>query len=153
MQLRGLGWTYEAIAGALLPCDEHKPDGRHGCQFCLPMYANRASAKRAVDKILADEYAAASETREQMRRHQLSQIDLLLRRIMPEAMGNGEGHLEAQRNAIRALDRRARLLGLDAPARVSISTELDTQISELFDELVAQQPDAALSALHAQEET
>jgi hypothetical protein len=136
MQLRSLGWSYEAIASALLPCDEHKPDGRHGCLACVRMYAHRASAKRAVDRILADEYDAASDTREAMRRHQLAQIDLLLRRVMPEAMGSGDGHLEAQRNAVRLLDRRARLLGLDAPTRVAVTTELDMQISQLYDELV-----------------
>lgn len=152
MQLRGLGWTYEAIAQALLPCDEHRPDGLHSCELCVRMYANRASAKRAVDKILADEYDAASDTREAMRRHQLSQIDLLLRRIMPEAMGNGDGHLEAQRNAIRALDRRARLLGLDAPTRVSISTELDTQIAELYDQLVQLPSDVQLQHAHGEDE-
>jgi hypothetical protein len=143
MQLRSLGWSYEAIAGALLPCDDHKPDGKHGCELCLPMYANRSSAKRAVDKILSDEYSANSDTREAMRRHQLAQIDLLLRRMMPEAMGNGEGHLEAQRNALRALDRRARLLGLDAPSRVTITSELDAQIAELYEQLTEQ--DAASS--------
>lgn len=136
MQLRALGWSYEAIASALLPCDDHKPDGRHSCPYCVRMYAHRASAKRAVDKILADEYEAASDTREAMRRHQLSQIDLLLRRAMPEAMGPGEGHLEAQRNVVRLLDRRARLLGLDAPTRVAVTTELDAQIAELYDQLV-----------------
>lgn len=140
MQLRGLGWSYEAIAQALLPCDDHKPDGRHGCQLCLPMYANRSSAKRAVDKILADEYDAASDTREAMRRHQLSQIDLVLRRAMPEAMGNGDGHLEAQRNVVRLLDRRARLLGLDAPTRVAVTTELDAQIADLYEQLVGVDP-------------
>lgn len=140
MQLRALSYTYEAIAQSLLACDDHKPDGRHGCPLCVPMYANRSSAKRAVDKILADEYDAANDTREAMRRHALSQIDLLLRRAMPEAMGNGDGHLEAQRNVVRLLDRRARMLGLDAPTRVAVTTELDAQINDLYEQLVGNDP-------------
>lgn len=136
VQLRSMGRTFDQIAAAMLPCFTHRStEGDPQCDECLPMYANRSSAKRAVDAALADEYAATADTREQMRRHQLAQIDLLLQRVMPEALGSGPGHLEAQRNALRALDRRAKLLGLDAPSRVQITSELDEQIEELMNQL------------------
>jgi hypothetical protein len=96
------------------------------------MYAHRASAKRAVDHALEQEYAAGQDTREQLRRHQLSQIDLLLQVTMAKAVG---GDWEAARVATRLLDRRARLLGLDAPARVTITTELDQAIEDLVGQL------------------
>lgn len=136
--LRSLGWTYDRIAASLLPCDLHAKGGgagEPGCDLCLPMYASRAGAQKAVTAALADEYAAGQETREQQRRHQLAQIDLLLSKSMPAAVG---GDWEALRGATRLLDRRARLLGLDAPARIAVTTELDAQIEALADELLAE---------------
>ena len=101
------------------------------------MYTNRSSAKKAVDRALAREYEAGANTREQLRRHQLAQIDLLLQRAMVEALGNRDGHLEAMRNATRLLDRRARLLGLDAPTRITMDSELDAQIAALVEQVAA----------------
>ena len=140
VQLRSLGYSYDAIAQALLPCDLHARNadgtagtGRADCDLCAPMYANRSAAYKAVQRGLALEYAAGQETREQQRRHQLAQIDLLLQRSMRSAYA---GDWEAMRAATRLLDRRARLLGLDAPARIAVTTELDAQIEALAAELL-----------------
>jgi hypothetical protein len=137
VQLRAMGRSFDAIAQALLPCDDHKPEGRHDCQVCQPMYSHRSSAKRAVDAALEEDYGATAETREQLRRHHLSQVDLLLSRAMREAMGTGDGHHEAGRLVVRLLDRRAKLLGLDAPSRVQVTTEMDREIDELLEALDA----------------
>lgn len=142
VQLRSMGWTLEAIAAALLPCDDHRPDGRHDCDRCQPMYAARSSAKRAIDHQLEQEYAAGSEGREAARRHQLSQIDLMLRRLVPQALGQGEHQQEAARTVVRYLDRRAKLLGLDAPARLVVNSELDQQIMDLSQQLLDLPTDA-----------
>lgn len=136
MELAAGGMTADAIAHSLLPCDDHRPQGRQDCAACLPMYADRSGAKRAIDRMLAREYALGAASREQLRQHHLAQIDLLLRAKMPDALNNGSpSSNEAARVVLRALDRRARLLGLDAPARVTVTTELDAQIEELVAQL------------------
>jgi hypothetical protein len=135
LNLRSLGYTYEAVAQALLPCPDHRLKGRDGCEFCLPMYRSRAAAKRAVDAAMAAEYALDAGTREQYRQLQLAQIDLVLQRVMPEATAKGKDRNEAARVAERYLRQRARLLGLEAPARIQITTELDETIRELVDQL------------------
>lgn len=137
VQLRAMHKTYDEIAQSLLPCTpEHQPDGQPWCDACVPMYAHRSSAMRAVQAQLEQEYAAGSETREQQRRQQLAEIDLILARLIPQAIGRGEHQQEAARSVPRYMDRRAKLLGLDAPARVSITTELDSQIEALADQLL-----------------
>ena len=139
VKLRARGLSLDAIAAARLPCPYHAArgngDGVDTCSDCLPMYAHRSSAMRAIERQLEQEYAAGQETREQLRRHQLLQIDTLMQTAMPAAMG---GDWEAARTCVRLLDRRARLLGLDAPARVQVTTELDQQIDALLQELSAQ---------------
>lgn len=133
-----MGWTFDAIAAAYLPCErlEHREaGGLASCPECLPMYTNRSAAKKAVDRALADEYGQGASTREQYRRQQLAQLDLLLSSKMPEALGRSDSANEAARVVLRALDRRARLLGLDAPTRVQVTTELDMQIEELVTRL------------------
>lgn len=134
VRLRAGGQSFQQVADAYLPCQAHRPTGAvRDCPDCVgPMYAHRASAKRAVDKALEQEYAAGQDTREQLRRHQLAQIDLLLQAAMPKALG---ADWEAARVATRLLDRRARLLGLDAPARVTITSELDAAIEDLTAQL------------------
>lgn len=137
VKLRAMHKTYEEIAQSLLPCTpDHEPDGKPWCEACVPMYAARSSAKRAVDNQLALEYQAGSETREQQRRQQLAEIDLILARLIPQAIGHSDAQQEAARSVVRYLDRRAKLLGLDAPARVSITTELDAQIEQLATDLM-----------------
>lgn len=134
VRLRAGGQSFQQVADAWLPCLDHRRDGAdRSCPNCVgPMYGHRASAKRAVDAALEQEYAAGQDTREQMRRHQLAQVDLLLQAAMPAALGKD---WEAARVATRLLDRRAKLLGLDAPARVTITTEVDQAIEDLVAQL------------------
>lgn len=138
VMLRSMGWTFDAIAQALLPCDVHRTDGGwDSCTNCLPMYAHRSSAKRAVETALAQEYREGDETREQMRRHTLAQLDLLLTRMMPDALG---GDAAAGRVALRAIQQRAQLLGLNAPTRHVIQSELDAELEELMVRLAGIDP-------------
>lgn len=133
VQLRLLGFTYEQIAAKMLPCPPHRPDGLVGCGLCVPLYpSGKSAAKKAIDRALQRDYALNEAGRDQLRQQQLGQVDLLLQRAMREAMGDKPGRHEAMRNAIRLLDRRARLLGLDAPTRVQVTSELDAQIEEAF---------------------
>ncbi len=136
LDLRSIGFTLEAIAASLLPCDDHRPNGRHSCDYCLPMYGSRAAASRAVDAALRAEYATNAGRREEYLLRQLAQIDLVLRRAMPEAIDKSNpDRNEAARVVERFLRQRARLLGLEAPARVQITTELDESIRQLVEEL------------------
>lgn len=137
VDLRLLGMTYEQVAASLLPCSSHRgTEGDPTCSLCQVLYPGGASAARkAILRALDKAYALGQEGREQLRQQQLGQIDLLLRKAMRSAMG---GDWEAARVATRLLDRRARLLGLDAPSRVQVTTELDQEIEALLDQLAEQ---------------
>lgn len=136
VDLRLAGMTYDQVAASLLPCSAHRgTEGDPRCERCEPLYANASSARRAILRALDKSYALGAEGREQLRQQHLGQIDLLLRRAMRAALG---GDWEAMRVATRLLDRRARLLGLDAPSRVTVTTELDQEIEALLDQLAEQ---------------
>lgn len=132
VELRSLGWSYDMIASALLPCPEHQPKGDRDCERCQRMYATKAGAFKAVQRALAREYDTTSEGAQALKRHQLAQIDLLLRAAMPAAIGRD---WQAMREARHLLDRRARLLGLDAPQRHVVTSELDAEIEAMMDQL------------------
>jgi hypothetical protein len=143
VNLRLMGLTYQQVADTPLPCPAHaewiegNPDG--DCTACLPrLYASRTGARRAIMQQLDREYAAGAETRQALRSQQLAQIDLLLTKAMPRALATVDA--ADIRSVVRLLDRRARLLGLDAPTRVEVTTELDQQITALLDELAEQPP-------------
>lgn len=136
LNLKAIGYTYEAIAQSLLPCDDHRPNGRQDCTYCQPMYSDRSAARKAVLAGMQAEYAIGAETRSQYVAQQLLQIDMVLTRAMPEALDRSNpDRNEAARVAERFLRQRARLLGLEAPARIQITTELDETIRELVDQL------------------
>lgn len=142
VHLRALGQTYEQIAQALLPCPPHeRAGGDRTCVErgggCLPMYAHRRAAKAAVDRALEQEYAAGADTRDQLRRHQLAQIDLLLQGVMRDALGATDDRHPARLAAVRYLDQRAKIMGLYAPTRVVVTDELDAKIAELLEDLGA----------------
>ena len=139
VQLRALGATYERIAASVLPCTiYHQQHPEPGCPACETLYANRTSAMRAVSRALEREYAAGSDTREALRRQQLSQIDLILGPAMKRAMSNGDQVEAAVTSCVRLFDRRAKLLGLDAPLRIDRTSELDAQVEALVEQLAAE---------------
>ena len=139
VQMRALGATYDRIAQSLLPCSPyHQAYPEPGCPACQPMYSHRRGAKLAVDRALAREYAAGADTRESLRRQQLAQIDLLLGAAMKRAVAPGDGIEQAVTSCVRLFDRRAKLLGLDAPLRVDRTSELDAQVEALVEQLAAE---------------
>lgn len=139
MQLRLLRYSYDAIASSLLACPDHRPDGDQSCAVssrdvrCVVLYpSGRSAARKAVERVLSRDYPQSGEGREQLRSEQLGQVDLLLQRTMRAAIG---GDWEAARVAVRLLDRRAKLLGLDAPTRVAVTSELDARIDDLLSQM------------------
>jgi hypothetical protein len=139
VQLRLLRYSYEQIAASILACPDHRPDGDRLCidsgrdVHCVLLYpSGRSAARKAVERALARDYPQTGEGREQLRSEQLGQVDLLLQRTLRAAMS---GDWEAARVATRLLDRRAKLLGLDAPTRVQITSELDSRIEELMEQM------------------
>lgn len=157
MELRSMRRTYEQIAAAVLPCDEHRRVGGiepaqcaelhafarqvDGPQShpvdCLPMYANRKGAQRAVLQALAEGYQLTEADKETMRQEQLATSDLVLRKMLTDAL-TGPTPVDRARAATavaRLLERQARLAGLDAPTRVSIDPELDDAVASALAEL------------------
>ena len=143
VQMRAIGYTYEQVADATLWCTPyHRANPEPGCPACERMYSSRSAAKRAIDRALEREYAAGSDTRESLRRQQLAQIDLVLGPAMRRATGRdgveGAGIEAAVTSCVRLFDRRAKLLGLDAPIRVDRTSELDAQVEALVEQLAAE---------------
>lgn len=146
VMLRLLGQTFQQIADSPMPCVQHEPDGRATCRACLPrLYESRQSAYTAVQRELSARYGEGAEAREELRRHQLGQIDLLLATAMRAATNPGTkdnpnlGQWTAMLRATQLLDRRARLLGLDAPVRIvgQVTTEWEAEITALVEQITA----------------
>lgn len=140
VQMRAIGYTYEQVADSTLWCTPyHRANPEPGCPACEKMYSSRSAAKRAIDRALEREYAAGADTRESLRRQQLAQIDVLLGPAMRRATGREGDNIEAAvTSCVRLFDRRAKLLGLDAPLRVDRTSELDAQVEALVEQLAAE---------------
>lgn len=99
-------------------------------------YSSRGSAnsdvRRALEKHVIEEGLAVEAWREL----ELARLDVLQRAIWPEAM---EGSPRAIETALKILDRRAKLLGLDSAIKLEVLTidALDQQIQRLEAELGA----------------
>ncbi|MFB6805474.1 hypothetical protein [Streptomyces sp. NPDC056387] len=109
------GHTYEEIAKAL-------------------GYSSKGSAccdvRRALEKHVVEEGLAVEAWREL----ELARLDVLQKAIWPEAM---DGSPRAIETALKILDRRAKLLGLDSAIKLEVLTidALDQQIQRLEAEL------------------
>lgn len=99
-------------------------------------YSSRGSAnsdiRRALEKHVIEEGLAVEAWREL----ELARLDVLQKAIWPEAM---RGSPRAIETALKILDRRAKLLGLDSAIKLEVLTidALDQQIQRLEAELGA----------------
>ena len=96
IELRLAGATYEQIAETL-------------------GYSSRAAAYVDIDRALRAALAEQHQEADMLRHQELARIDTLQRSVWDAAM---QGDLRAVDVALRCIDRRCRLLGLDAPQRV-----------------------------------
>ena len=123
-RLRASGLTYQQIA------DRTQTD--------------KGTAYRRVQR------AIAAVPVEELRQIELERLDLMLAKVMEKATSTEKGFLFAVDRALAISERRARLLGLDAPTRqtVTVITQdvLDAEIQRLEAELV-QGPSPSLSGV------
>jgi hypothetical protein len=78
-------------------------------------YASASGAAGAIDSAIR---RMLQEPAEKVRAYELARLDRLLMAIWPAAI---RGDLQAIRRALDIMERRAKYLGLDAPAKVDIS--------------------------------
>lgn len=145
LHLRTMNLSYSEVAESWMPCPAHVRAGaRADCALCYgPLYANRGGAQKAVERALAEQHPDTAAERTAMKQTMTAQLDLAIAAAMRLAtvlLEAGQlippGMMEAQRNLVRLLDRKAKLWGLDAPNRVVITTELDEQIALAVEQLM-----------------
>lgn len=155
VQLRSMRRTLQEIADAVLPCPEHQerggiaPDacramhdaararGNGPLVDCLPMYANREGARRAVEQGLTEQYPVSEHDRERIRQELVAASDLALKRVLRDVLAGADAGDRARSAgaAVRLIDRIAKLTGADAPTRLVVTDELDDELAAALAEL------------------
>lgn len=115
IELRRAGYTYDEIAQAI-------------------GYADHTGARDAVTRAIrrATNEAGVGELRQQ----ELDRLDRLQRSVWTNAI---QGDLQAVATVLRIIDRRAKLLGLDAPVKQEITVEtldggmIDREVARLVE--------------------
>lgn len=105
-----------------------------GLQMSLPEATVKQRLQSALDRqqsLLAEEYRTIT----------MEQLDYVLSRAMP---GVTAGEPKAMSIALQVIDRRAKILGLDAPQRHehTVQSETDREIKSLLDQIQAGSGDA-----------
>lgn len=97
-------------------------------------YSNRAAACKDITRALAVSLAEQGRSADELREVELTRLNRLQAAAWAPAVG---GDLRAIETVLRVIDRRCKLLGLDAPVRAEVWTisDIDAQIRELADEL------------------
>ncbi len=117
LELRTSGMTYAAIAAELKYSDESGP-------------------RKAVDRLLS---RVECEGAEELRQLEGQRLDAMQRAIWPQACS---GDLDAIKTVLTIMARRAKLLGLDAPANVAVgpsvsSVEFASEAARLIESIAA----------------
>ena len=99
LDLRLAGKSFDAIAKAL-------------------GYASRSGAFMAVDELIKARVADATEGADELRRLELERLDVMAAGLWPSA---SKGNPAAVDRMLKIQERRAKLLGLDAPAKQEVS--------------------------------
>ena len=120
LELRKAGATFEQIARQL-------------------GYANAGGAYKIVQAALRD---TVQQPADEVRQLELERLDAMLRALWPAAI---QGKWLAVDRCLLIMDRRARLLGLDAPTRriveVIDDTTIDREIQRLLEQLAQNDPE------------
>jgi hypothetical protein len=121
LELRAIGMTYEAIADQV-------------------GYKSRQAAFDAIDRALKK---MLREPAEQARNLDLKRLDAMTLALWSQARQGNQGAID---RLLRIMERRAKLLGLDAPTKVAPTTPDGTrEYQEMDDEQVARRIQAILA--------
>lgn len=112
MKLRQTGATLEAVATVISQ------------EFKIANY-NRSRAFEDIDECLKTLNAECSHATEEYRREQLERLDDWLSRLQPAIE---RGDTKAIGAAIQIIDRKCKLLGLDAPMQLMVRQQAESQI-------------------------
>lgn len=95
-------------------------------------YSDRSTARKAYLRALDAEVNLKAEERNAWRQEQAARCDRLIRSLWTKAL---EGDTRAHASINRHMERQARLLGLDAPTRITVDDGLQAEIEGLLDEM------------------
>lgn len=111
-------------------------------------YTNRAAASMDVEKAISARIEDGTRSIDELREIELLRLDRLQAAAWAKALTGEHKSIEL---VMKIIDRRCKLLGLDAPERHEVVTLdwLDTQIRELQAFIAARAPDGAPAAIEA----
>lgn len=142
MLARIRGFTFEQIAAMKwCPDDTHHPetDPVPWCDFCnTTLYSGRQSAHSAVTDALRELAVESAATREELRAVEAARLDAVIQTataLMRDELLEPVDRLRAAGQVIAASNRRATMMGLNEPARVTLESETDAEIKALVDKL------------------
>jgi len=92
-------------------------------------YASRGAACTDVTRALASNLADVAAGAADLRALEAARLDTLQEAIWPEGLA---GNLQAAHMILRLMERRARLLGLDAPVRAAVDVAGQVGVDELL---------------------
>lgn len=99
-------------------------------------FSSAAHARMAWERVLADTVTA--EDREKVRRTELARLDRMQQSWWNKAIDpSSSEHLTASRMVLSFMERRARMMGLDAPTRIDVYTPTAQEIIGYVDMLRA----------------
>lgn len=98
-------------------------------------YADASGAKRAYDRAML---ATIQEPAEAIRKIELERLDSLMAGLWPNAM---KGDVQAVDRCLSIMNRRAKMLGLDAPTRQTVTVVTRDAVESAIAELEAQLAD------------
>lgn len=122
LELRRMGKGYSEIAAAL--------------------GIGRSQAHRLVQSGLADAVAQVSAEADELRAEEVSRLDAMLSGLWPDAR---RGQHAAVDRVLRIMERRAKMLGLDAPTKVSETDPAGNFVGPRTINLVAPTPSDGIS--------
>lgn len=128
LALKLKGWTYQEIADEL--------------------DVAKSSAYDAVQRALTTEIGDQQENRDRYRAEQVAQCDVALKGLYAKVEA---GDPRAIDSWVRVLDRKAKVLGLDAPLKLVVTDQMDAEIEQLLEEAarlerIAAEQEAAAAA-------
>jgi hypothetical protein len=122
MHLRKTGATLETIAALI------------STEFELPNY-DRRRCFDDVDAVLSELNETCSHSAEEYRRQQLEDLDSLRFKLEPAIQ---KGDIKAINSAVGIIDRKCKLLGLDAPVQLMVKQQAEAEIETELRSFLAQ---------------